>query len=45
VSLLGAATDDTRASAGGVKSIADDLGNVAGRIRSQVDQFFERLSA
>ncbi|MGI8525812.1 MAG: methyl-accepting chemotaxis protein [Pseudolabrys sp.] len=45
VSLLGAATDDTRASADGVKSVADDLGNVAGRIRSQVDQFFERLSA
>ena len=45
VSVLGAATDDTRASAQGVKSVADDLGNVAGRIRSQVDQFFDRLSA
>jgi methyl-accepting chemotaxis protein len=45
VSLLGAATDDTRASAEGVKSVADDLGNVAGLIRSQVDQFFDRLSA
>jgi len=45
VGLLGAATDDTRASAAGVKSVADDLGSVAGRIRSQVDQFFDRLSA
>ncbi len=45
VSVLGAATADTRANAEGVKSVADDLGNVAGRIRSQVDQFFERLSA
>jgi hypothetical protein len=42
---VGSATDDTRASAGVVKSVADDLGNVAGRIRTQVDQFFERLSA
>jgi methyl-accepting chemotaxis protein len=45
VNLVGTATDDTRASATAVKSVADDLGNVAGRIRSQVDQFFERLSA
>jgi hypothetical protein len=28
-----------------VKSVADDLGQVAGRIRGQVDQFFDRLSA
>jgi hypothetical protein len=42
---VGAATQDTRASAGTVKSVADDLGSVAGRIRGQVDQFFERLSA
>ncbi|MBV8790797.1 MAG: HAMP domain-containing protein [Pseudolabrys sp.] len=45
VSLVGAAANDTRASAEGVKSVADDLGSVAGRIRQQVDQFFERLSA
>jgi methyl-accepting chemotaxis protein len=45
VSVLGSATEDTRASAGSVKVIADDLGQVAGRIRGQVDQFFERLSA
>jgi methyl-accepting chemotaxis protein len=45
VNLVGAATQDTRDSANGVKAIADDLGSVAGRIRSQVDQFFERLSA
>ncbi len=45
VSLLGAAANDTRSSADGVKSVADDLGNVAGRIRAQVDQFFDRLSA
>ncbi|HEY2757513.1 MAG TPA: methyl-accepting chemotaxis protein [Pseudolabrys sp.] len=45
VNLVGAATQGTRDNAGGVKAIADDLGSVAGRIRSQVDQFFERLSA
>jgi methyl-accepting chemotaxis protein len=45
VDLVGAATADTRASAVAVKSVADDLGQVAGRIRGQVDQFFERLSA
>jgi hypothetical protein len=42
---MGAATQDTRASAAAVKSVADDLGSVANRIRAQVDQFFERLSA
>jgi methyl-accepting chemotaxis protein len=45
VSLVSNAADATRTSAVGVKHIADDLGHVAGRIRSQVDQFFERLSA
>jgi methyl-accepting chemotaxis protein len=45
VNLMGAATSDTRSSAVAVKIVADDLGNVAGRIRGQVDQFFERLSA
>ena len=45
VNLVGAATQDTRSSASAVKSVADDLGSVAGRIRGQVDLFFERLSA
>ncbi len=45
VNLVGAATTDTRASANAVKIVDDDLGQVATRIRSQVDQFFERLSA
>jgi methyl-accepting chemotaxis protein len=45
VNLVGSATQDTRASAVAVKRVADDLGNVAGRIRGQVDLFFERLSA
>ena len=45
VNLVGAATQGTRASAVAVKSVADDLGSVAGRIRGQVDLFFARLSA
>jgi methyl-accepting chemotaxis protein len=45
INLVGSATQDTRSSAGAVKSVADDLGSVASRIRSQVDLFFERLSA
>ena len=45
VNLVGTATADTRNSATAVKGVADDLGSVAGRIRSQVDQFFDRLSA
>lgn len=45
VNLMGTATQDTRTSAAGVKAVADDLGSVASRIRAQVDQFFERLSA
>ena len=43
--LMGTATEDTRASANAVKGVADELGNVAGRIRAQVDVFFDRLSA
>jgi len=42
---MGTATQDTRSSAAAVRSVADDLGSVARRIRGQVDQFFERLSA
>ena len=45
VNLMGAATHDTRSSAAAVKMVADDLSSVAGRIRTQVDQFFDRLSA
>jgi len=45
VGHVGTATDATRASATAVKTVADDLGQVAGRIRAQVDQFFGRLSA
>jgi methyl-accepting chemotaxis protein len=45
VNLMGAATQDTRTSAATVKVVADDLGGVANRIRSQVDHFFQRLSA
>jgi len=45
VNHVGTATAETRASAGSVKAVADDLGSVASRIRSQVDHFFQRLSA
>ncbi|AXK82208.1 methyl-accepting chemotaxis protein [Pseudolabrys taiwanensis] len=45
VNLVGGATEDTRTSANAVKMVADDLGSVAGRIRAQVDVFFDRLSA
>ncbi|MBI1203734.1 MAG: HAMP domain-containing protein [Rhodopseudomonas sp.] len=45
VNQVGAATSDTHSSATLVKRVADDLGQVAGRIRGQVDQFFDRLSA
>jgi methyl-accepting chemotaxis protein len=42
---VGEATADTRDSAGAVKAVAGELGNVATRIRSQVDQFFAKLNA
>jgi methyl-accepting chemotaxis protein len=45
VGRVGDATDNTRASVTTVKSVADELGAVAGRIRGQVDAFFERLKA
>ena len=45
VSLVGDATENTRTSVATVKSVADELGAVAGRIRGQVDAFFERLRA
>jgi hypothetical protein len=39
------AARDWAPSAGAVKAVGDDLGSVAARIRGQVDQSFERLSA
>jgi methyl-accepting chemotaxis protein len=42
---VGEATSATRHSANEVKTVADNLGNVAGRIRAQVDQFFQKLHA
>ena len=45
VERVGEATAATRDNAGAVRSVAEDLGSVAGRIRSQVDQFFQKLRA
>ena len=45
VSRVSDATDNTRTSVVMVKSVADELGAVAGRLRGQVDAFFERLKA
>jgi methyl-accepting chemotaxis protein len=45
VSRVGDATENTRTSVTTVKTVADELGAVAGRIRGQVDAFFERLRA
>jgi methyl-accepting chemotaxis protein len=45
VTRVGEATAATRDNANAVKAVADDLGNVAARIRGQVDQFFEKLHA
>jgi methyl-accepting chemotaxis protein len=45
VGRVGEATDATRANAAAVKSVAENLGTVAARVRAQVDQFFETLRA
>ena len=45
VERVGEATAATRDSAGSVKSVADDLGGVATRIRDQVEEFFQKLRA
>jgi methyl-accepting chemotaxis protein len=45
VALVGEAMTATRTSATTVKSVADDLGSVAGRLRGQVDAFFQKLRA
>jgi methyl-accepting chemotaxis protein len=43
VERVGDATTATRTNAATVKTVADNLGTVAARIGSQVDQFFKRL--
>jgi methyl-accepting chemotaxis protein len=45
VARVGEATAQTRDSAGAVKAVAEDLGQVAARIRGQVDAFFGKLNA
>jgi methyl-accepting chemotaxis protein len=45
VARVGEATTATRDNAGAVKAVAEDLGRVAARIRSQVDDFFAKLHA
>ena len=45
VERVGEATAATRQSAGAVGAVAADLGQVAMRIRAQVDQFFQKLRA
>ena len=45
VGRVGDATDKTRDSVTTVKSVADELGAVASRIRGQVDAFFQALRA
>ena len=45
VGQMSEATNHTRSNATTVKSVADDLGAVAERIRGQVDAFFQRLRA
>jgi methyl-accepting chemotaxis protein len=45
VTRVGEATAQTRDSAGAVKAVAEDLGQVAARVRGQVDAFFGKLNA
>jgi methyl-accepting chemotaxis protein len=45
VGRVGDATENTRISAASVKTLADDLAATAGKIRTQVDQFFQNLRA
>lgn len=45
VGRVGEATAATRENASSVQSVAGDLGNVASRLRGQVDQFFAKLGA
>ena len=43
--LVGGATKETRLSSSEVRNVAVELDEVAARIRGQVDEFFDRLSA
>jgi methyl-accepting chemotaxis protein len=45
VERVGEATQNTRANAAAVKTLADDLAAAAATIRAQVDQFFGKLNA
>ncbi len=45
VGHVGEATENTRSSVTTVRSVADDLGAIAARIRSQIDAFSQRLRA
>jgi methyl-accepting chemotaxis protein len=45
VGRVGEATENTRMSAASVKTLANDLAAVAGKIRTQVDHFFQTLRA
>jgi methyl-accepting chemotaxis protein len=45
VGRVGEATAETRGNAATVKTVAENLGTVATRIRTQVDEFFRRLRA
>ena len=45
VGRVSEATADTRGNAKTVKAVADDLGMVAGRVRTQVAGFFQKLRA
>jgi methyl-accepting chemotaxis protein len=45
VTRVSEATGATRKEAAGVKAVADSLGSVAHRIRSQVESFFQKLKA
>ncbi len=45
VNRVSDATDNTRTSVETMRTVADELGAVSGRIRHQVDAFFERLKA
>ena len=42
---VGEATEATRSDATAVKTVANDLGAVSGRIRGQIAGFFARLKA
>jgi methyl-accepting chemotaxis protein len=45
IGCVSEATVDTRSNARTVKNVADDLGGVAGRVRGQVETFFQKLRA